>query len=282
MMYYENMIDGFYHFEGENAGPTSVILGGVHGDEKCGVEAIDALVSTLKVKSGDVWVGYANLRAIEENERYTEANLNRMFAPPDSLSQQDLTSYEFQRATEIKPILNGADALLDVHASFTPGARPFAICESNAERLVSFLPVDLVVSGFDDVEPGGTDYYMNKLGKIGICVECGYLGDPNTTDIATKSIDAFLKTMGHIDADVPMQKIEQSYIRMYKLYKTIVNFSLEHAFDDFEEVRKNQVLGVDGDTEVLADRDGIIVFARDMDAANEEAFLLGEFTDSLR
>ncbi len=275
------MIEGFTRIQGQTEGPTSVILGGVHGNEVCGVEAIDTILPNLNIEHGTLWIGKANLRAIDQNVRSVDANLNRMFVDDEFLSQADKEGYEYRRAQEIKPILQEAGALLDVHASFTPGARPFAICEPNAKDIVSKLPVDLVVSGFDEVEPGGTDYYMNKLGKVGICVECGYLGDPAATGIAIDSIKSFLAVRGHIDQGTPTYGQAQEFIRMYKLYKTKVNFNLDHDFEDFEDVSEGQYLGTDGDEAVQAEQNGIIVFARNRPSAGEEAFLLGRYTDQL-
>lgn len=220
------------------------------------------MLPDLEIQNGTLWVGLANLSAIDKNVRFVEANLNRMFVDESMLSEQDVDSYEYRRAQEIMPILQQAGVLLDVHASFTSGARPFAICEPNAADITRALLVDLVVSGFDDIEPDGTDYYMNKMGKIGICVECGYLGDPSTTDIAIASIKSFLSARVHIDSTNPLLSYEQEFIRMYKLYKAKTNFTVEHDFAYFEGVTEGQVLGTDGDGNVVADKDGIIVFAR--------------------
>lgn len=275
------MIDKFYNFEGKEEGPVSVILGGVHGDEYCGVEALNNIIPNLEINSGEVWLGYANPRAIDASVRFVESNLNRMFAPDEFLSDYDIKSYEYDRAQQIKPILQSASALLDVHASFTPRSRPFAICEPNAIEIVNKLPVDLVVSGFDEVEPGGTDYYMNKIGQIGISVECGYLEDKDTKNLAINSITSFLKNRGHITSTSLEQEIEQEFIRMNFLYKTKTNFMLSKDFEDFEKLAQGQIIGKDGDDYVITESDCVIVFARNIPSANEEAFLLGKYTDGL-
>ena len=274
------MIDKFYTFEGNEPGPTSVILGGVHGNEICGVEAVEQTIQDVALQAGRLIIGIANPKAIELNVRQVEANLNRMFADPAHLSETDLRSYEFDRAQEIRPLLDSASALLDIHASFTPGARPFAICEPNALGVADRLPVDLLVSGFDEVEPGGTDYYMNSIGAVGICVECGYLGDKNTTEVALDSIRSFLVTRGHIEGrQHPVTA--QEYIRMTSLYRTITDFTLAKPFGDFEELSDGQLIGTDGELEVRSEGENVIVFARDRPAAEEEAFLLGSYTPSL-
>lgn len=266
--------------KGENERPTSIILAGVHGDEACGVKIFKEILPTLKIEKGRVLFAYGNPRAIKVNKRFVETNLNRMFKSGDLISKKDKRSYEYKRAQFLKNYLNQADALLDIHASFTSNTKPFVICETNAKDILGYLPFDFIVSGFDQVEPGGADYYMNKIGKIGICIECGYLGDIQSERIAEESIMSFLKIRGHIVNDARLRK--QSHIRIYDLYITKTDrFILSKPFDDLEEVFKNQLIGIDGVEEVRAKKESAIFFARNLKKAGEEAFLLGEKKDSL-
>lgn len=274
------MYEDIIQIIGKDDGPTSMVLVGVHGNERCGVDALEKIVSGLTIKKGRVLIGYGNPRAIEANVRYIEVNLNRMFKDSAFLTENDKQSYEYKRAQFLKKYLNQADALLDIHASYTPESKPFVICEANASGVTEYLPVDLIVSGFDNVEPGGTDYYMNSIGKVGICVECGYLNDPDSTETAIKSFFAFLKARGHISNDVSKRK--QSYIRMSDLYITKTdNFTLLKPLSDFEEVIKDQVIGIDGGIEVRAEKDGVVLFAQNQNKVDEEAFLFGEKKNSL-
>lgn len=270
------MTQDVIELRGTEDGPTSMVLVGVHGDERCGIEALEALLPTLRIRSGQVFLAYGNPRAIEKNTRFTDANLNRMFKPQEALTRADLESYEYERAGFLKSYLNRADALLDVHASFTPESRRFIISEPNAASLYQYLPFQLVVSGFDQVEPGGTDYYMNRRGKAGICVECGYLGDPLSKEVAKQSILDFLRIQGHLEGDKVLH--EQERIVMYDLYyATSDRFRLSKPFSDFESIASGQLIGIDAGKEVRAQKDGIILFARDIDQAGDEAFLLGEY-----
>src|SRR3989344_6869699 len=182
------MLDEIIQLKGEEEGPKSIILAGVHGNERCGVDALQTLLPTLKIDRGIVWFVYGNPRAIEKKIRYTETNLNRMFKPDNELSDADKNTYEYERAQLLKPYLDKADVLLDIHGTTIPESVAFAICEKNAEEIVKYLPVDLLVSGFDEVEPGATDSYMNTAGKIGICLECGYTEDENSIKIARDGI----------------------------------------------------------------------------------------------
>ena len=265
---------------GKDDGPTSIILAGVHGNERCGVDAFEKILSGLQINNGRVFFIYGNPRALALNKRQDEANLNRMFKYDENLSITEKNSYEYTRAQFLKKYLDQSGALLDIHASYTKNSVPFIICEPNAEEIVKYLPSNLIVSGFDDVEPGGTDYYMNRIGKIGICIECGYLGDDKSKEIAEKSIFAFLKARGHLVNDVlPNEKL---YIKIYDLYKTKTNeFTLSKPFEDFESLSGGQIIGKDGDSEIRVKKDSVILFARNLEIPDAEAFLLGEKKNSL-
>ena len=260
---------------GKMPGPTSMVIVGVHGDERCGVDALQAMLPTLQISAGRVFFAYGNPRAIEKNVRFTETNLNRMFKDSELLPDNERSSYEFARAQFLKKYLDKAEALLDVHASFTPKSRKFIICEKNGFEVTKALPFDTIVTGFDTTQPGGTDYYMNAKGKIGICVECGFLGDPSSTAIAKESILRFLEARGHISPrDLPHDP--QAQIRIYEMYLTKTNsFTLVKAFEDFEEIKEGEIIGLDGTEEVRAPKDSLIFFARDRTTLGDEAFLLG-------
>lgn len=269
------MFEEVIKLSGKRLGPTSIILAGVHGNEKCGVEALANLLPGLNIEAGDLLIAYGNPLALKNDQRFMDANLNRMFKGDGDLSDSDRASYEYGRAQFLKQYLVQASASLDLHASLNPNSRPFVICESNAREIVSYLPIDLVVSGFDQLEPGGTDYYMNRLGKIGICLECGYVNDPNSVNIAKASILAFLSVRGHLGNSPSSQK--QSCLKMSKIYLTKADsFKLNRPFADFEEITAGQIIGLDGSEEVRADNDGFILFANNRDKIGAEAFLSGE------
>lgn len=264
--------------EGKLAGETSLILVGVHGNESCGVEAVEKILPNLTVERGTVFIAYGNPRAIERNVRFTEANLNRMFKPDAQLTEAEQGSYEYERARYLKTLMQQAEKLLDVHASFVPDSKPFIICEKNAYQLASQLPFETVVSGFDHVEPGGTDYYMNAIGKEGISVECGYLADPASTERAGDVIMKFLQVRGHVREGLAQyDSVLQSYFRMHTLYLTKTdNFTLARPFADFDIIHKGELIGTDGTEAIVAEAESIILFARNPGQAGDEAFLQGE------
>jgi len=262
---------------GKNKGPTSIIIGGVHGNETCGVNAIKKILPKLKIDAGKLIIVYGNPKAIIKNVRYIDSNLNRLFRPYNLLIKQEKVSYEYKRVKILKKYLKQSDYLLDIHASFTPKSKRFIICEKNASEIVKYLPFNLIVNGFDSIQPGGTDYFMNKIGKVGICVECGYMNDPQSNTVAEQSVFDFLVATGNITGKSKIRK--QNLLKIYKIYKSKTNiFLLKKKFSDFEEVKKGQIIGIDGSREVLSTKKSIILFAQDTNKIDDEAFLLGVAT----
>ncbi|MBN1779373.1 MAG: succinylglutamate desuccinylase/aspartoacylase family protein [Candidatus Buchananbacteria bacterium] len=270
------MTKDFIELKGKQAGPTSVILVGVHGDEKCGLLAIKKILPRLKIEEGLVLIGVGNPLAAQRNKRYIQADLNRMFKPAKSILASDKKSYEYKRAQVLKRYLKQADFLLDLHSSASRKSKPFIICQANARKIIQYLPVGLVVSGFDQKEPGGTDYYMNKIGKVGICVECGYTKDKKSTLLAEKSILNFLKAAGNIENNLTAGN-KKIYFKIFQLYRNKTdNFVLKKQFADFEKINAGQIIGVDGSRQIKAKKSGLILFAHNRSQAGREAFLLLE------
>lgn len=261
---------------GSEPGKNVVVLAGVHGNEPCGVNAFDRVVPDLQIQRGSVTFEIGNPDALSQGKRFIDANLNRMFLPDSELSERARASSEYRRSRELIPLLESADTLLDIHASNTPNAIPFIICEPGSFKTALSLPGSIISSGWDRLEPGGTDYLVNKKGGIAICIECGYAGDPASDDRAVKAIEAFLVSMGSIERadDIYTEAPSKKFIEVYAIHHTTNNFRPERHFSDFEQVKKGEVLGMDGETTICADKDAYVVFVRTRENPGEEAFLL--------
>jgi predicted deacylase len=256
--------------KGSLPGKTLVVLSGIHGDEFCGVKAFDNILPTLEITSGTVYFIYSNLEAIRQNKRFTEKNLNRCFLKqqPQDISE----TLEGKTAREIIPYLDIADAVLDIHASFTKDSIPFVICDEKWIETAGIFDSDITICNFDPFEPGSTDYYMNLRGKPGFCFECGFLEDFKTQKTAEKAIINFLIYFGAINGKVQMKR--QTKLKLNRLYWNIRGpFKLVKYFKDFEKLNKKTLIGYDGNEKVYANTRNIILFARDRDKLNEECFL---------
>jgi hypothetical protein len=107
-------------------------------------------------------------------------------------------------------------------------------------------------------------------------VECGYLGEESSTATAKECILNFLASRGHITKQIE-KPLSQNHFQIYKLYKTKTgNFNLTNNFSDFQIIQQGEVIGLDGEEEILCDRKSIILFAHNTQKPDSEAFILGE------
>lgn len=265
-----------YTFIGKEPGKTLTIMAGVHGDEICGVRLFEKILSKFEIRRGTTNLIYGNPRAIEKNVRFTEMNLNRAFRVHPQFSEQAKKTYEYGRAEELKPILQTSDALLDIHSSNSENSTPFIICEPPSYPIVSYFPFPIRSSGWDAIEPGGTDYFVNLHKGYGICIECGYHLDPQAVLRAGATLQIFLTLMGAIDGETPKKNFNQREINVFSApivkeeYKPIRNFA------DFEKLQTGELIGYDGETSFFAPPKSVIIFGGKPRKRGEEAFILGK------
>ena len=269
-----NMISGVINIKGKVKGKNLAVISVVHGTEICGVAAIKNLLPNINIIRGTVTFIFANEKAIRDKKRFVDKDLNRLFVKSSQLSSEQKRSYEYQRARELKGILRKCNALLDIHSSATPKAKPFVICEPRSFKVARYLPFSIVSNGWDKIQHGGTDYFVNKNGGQGICVECGYNFDPSAIKKAKSAVLSFLKYFGAVNGR-KLTVRKQKLFTVKKMYMTKQNFKPAKHFKDFEFVKEGSLIGFDGGVPVKIKSDGGVVFVRGRTKPKEEAFLFG-------
>lgn len=283
---FSRLTDWIYEQDSLVEWPTLTILWWVHGDETCGVEVLNFLMENIRIKVWKVILVHGNIEWILQGKRQTEKNLNRMFKNEWEYSAEEKECYEYKRGQQIKKYLDQSEASLDLHSSPSEWSPAFVICEKNAREIVEDFPFQNICAGFDYVEPWWTDYYMNKKQKIWICVECGNHNAPDAMNNALISTREFFKKFDMIDEkniekmnqkiwEVPKRKgRNKEYFRAQNAYMTQTsNFRIEKQFDDFENIKKGQIIWYDWDEEIVAKNDGKILFARDRSQSWVEWFI---------
>lgn len=126
-------ITGFTCLESGISGPHVVLMSLIHGNEYTGAMVLAELLSSgFRPQRGRLTIGFANLAAYArfdpENpiaSRYIDEDMNRLW---DDFTLFGLRhSQELDRAREIRPIIDSADILLDLHSMFWP-SDPLFLC----------------------------------------------------------------------------------------------------------------------------------------------------------
>lgn len=259
--------------EGSAPGKTVAIFCGVHGNERVGIDVLKKIEKELVVHAGKVYLVYANLKAIKNNVRFVESNLNRAF-----IRRNKSVTYEEKLADILMDVLDECDALLDLHAYRKANSEgtPFVICEADAYNFVSKTDFPIILSGIDSLQKGGSDGYMFNQGKIGVCAELGAISEPEKyIDLGIKTVYQFLAYFGNITWNIETTiNSNQKYAELILMYKKQTeNFSFVTNFNTFDFLTKDQVIAIDGSKKIYAPDDGYIIFPNSNDPVGTEAFL---------
>jgi predicted deacylase len=288
-------------FTSLNRGAHLVVLGAVHGNEKCGAAACEIAAEYFSsgkwqlIKGKVSLIPICNPLAYLQNKRFVERNLNRNFYPKPLH-----TDYEDAIDPILCDILAGADALLDIHSYQSQGADFCFLGTSSAEEIAfsRALAAPLYVYGwaaaFSDnnaskeqrlASLGTTDYVRaNKHSGIAVTLECGNHDNPNNVDIAIRAIHNALLHFGLIAGELQNapQIDAQLAIQMKAVYYKNKAGSMVRNFQHGELLAAHQLIAVYDDGEkITAPYDCYIILPKNnLDAQiGAEWFYLGVQTD---
>ena len=119
-------LPGFWSFTGPAPGPHVVVVALIHGNEIAGAVALDRFLRTSPSPlRGTLTAGFANLEAYDRFDptqptasRYVDEDMNRLWDATILDSQRQ--SSELARARAMRPLIEQADVLLDLHSMLWP------------------------------------------------------------------------------------------------------------------------------------------------------------------
>lgn len=181
-----NRIIGSYPTHNRNTpGPLVIALGGIHGNEPSGVFAIHNVLQELREKRYPVsgkFVGITgNIRALQQNQRFIEEDLNRMFLRRKIEALKTMIDPDPEEL-EMKQILQVIDMLdtenrevyfIDCHTT-SANTIPYISVNNYPESiaLAERYPLYKVI-GLEKSIPGCCGEYLNEKGFHGFILEAG-------------------------------------------------------------------------------------------------------------
>jgi predicted deacylase len=206
-------VDFVHVLDSGRPGPTVMLQALTHGNEFCGAHAlVEVLASGLRPQRGRLIVAFANVEAFArfdfddpDDSRYVDEDYNRVWADEVLLGPRD--SVELRRARALRPFVDAADFLLDLHSMHEPG-RPIMVCGKvdkhlDLARRVG-LPADLLI---DTGHPAGLR--MRDRGGFGdpaspkqaLLIECGQHWERSALAVARDTTLRFLAATGIVPFD---------------------------------------------------------------------------------
>jgi predicted deacylase len=231
--------------------PEVAIVGGIHGDEPCGVRAVERLLADSPDVERPVMLVIANERAIEAGKRYVDTDLNRSF-PGDPAAD----AYEKRLAAKLTELLSDCSTL-SMHSTQSYDDC-FAIVNGMSEfdsHICSRLSVDAVV----DAESFDRGRIFASLPRT-VEVECGLQGSDQAADNAYRLAREFLGATGALPeaaieprTDLPLYRLHKRVPkdpgREYEVYAT--NFEHVPAGEAFAAMDEERIVAEEGFYPVL-------------------------------
>ncbi|MFB6144746.1 MAG: succinylglutamate desuccinylase/aspartoacylase family protein [Candidatus Nanohaloarchaea archaeon] len=215
--------------------PQLAVVGSIHGDEPAGKKAIEKIISRHRFRKPVRFI-VANEKALEEDVRYLDSDLNRSF-PGDAGS----SSHEERLASEILEQVRGK-TVLDLHTTHSY-PEPFSTIKD--------------LEDLEEARKTGAEYVIHFPGSSGAMmehvdgtlVETGLQGTVKAVENAVEVVENFLAAHGAIEADYRLSDPE-----VYRYYETVEG-DWEFLAENFERVEEGEVYARKGDRELVAEED---------------------------
>jgi succinylglutamate desuccinylase len=269
--------------------PHLAVFGSIHGNEPCGLRAIERLRAevesgALQLQQGTLYLVHGNPQAGEAHERHTRGgtDLNRLF---DYRFMTDLPSvywvYEHYRALELKPLLDSVDALLDLHSTTAPSPA-FAIASPlpESQRFADALGLGYVTHGWDG--PGlladrVVIAPLTRRGLPAVSVECGQHQQPEAADVAYACLRRALDHLGL--APWPEQPAPLACTRLQlraAVKRPSPRFKFVRPLASMQQLAAGELIGRDEDMALTLQRSCYVIMPNDDVGVGDDMIYLAQ------
>jgi predicted deacylase len=271
-------IPGFTSYTAAAPGPHVVLLALVHGNEIAGAIVLDRLLrGGLRPERGRLTFGFANIAAFQRFDaaqptmsRFIDEDLNRVW----DLTQLDgpRRTRELDRAREIRPLIDTADIVLDLHSMLWP-AEPLILCGATSRgRDLARAIGTPAVSVADHGHLAGRrliDYPRfaepaEPTSPAAVLVEAGQHWARATVEISLASVAGVLRHCGMITAHPLLPEPRSTPTRHAEVTAAVTAattaFSFMRGYHGGEVIpRRNTIIALDGETEIRTPYDNCLL-----------------------
>lgn len=298
-------------YTGKTKGPLLICIGGMHGNEPAGIQALELIFKMLEVEPitnpsfrfCGRFIGLrGNLQAIASDERFIEKDLNREWTienvhrirntPPDLLKYEDAEVYEILSLIEqeIATYQPEKFVLLDLHTTTAFGGI-FTIATDDPESVR--IGVELhapVIKGMLKGIKGTTLHYFNNKNfepeTVAVCFESGQHREQLSVNRAIAAITNCMRTIGCVRAEDVENRHDALLIEYSKNLPKVAelvmchqikdgdNFRMVPNYKNFQEVRKGELLAFDNHGPIYAQADGRVLMPLYQKRGNDGFFLI--------
>jgi predicted deacylase len=277
-----------WSFDSGRAGPHVMVQALTHGNEICGAIALHRLLSEQaqwQVQCGRLTVAFGNLDAYArwdpaqpDRSRFVDEDFNRVWADDALFGARDST--ELRRARQLRPFVDAADLLLDLH-SMREDCEPLMVCGTTGrggDKGVALsrrlgVPGVLLVdtghpSGLRMIERGA--FADPQHPRAAVLIECGQHWERAAADVAQDTLWRFLALAGSVSDDYiaprlrALGRMPPARQRLLRVSEAVVarstGFRFVRPFGGLEVLAKaGEPIAVDGDRSFNAPHDDTVL-----------------------
>jgi succinylglutamate desuccinylase len=266
-----------HHHAGRKHGHHVVISAMIHGDEVGTLPAVVRLVEAARAGTwdpgGPLTMILGNVEAGRLNRRFIDFDLNRAW-----VFSIERHGHEPARARELRPILDRADLLLDLHQTILDTENPFWIFPWHPDigrwaRALGTSPVGLTRPpglAFAAGDLKCIDEYVRDDGRLGFTVELGRKGfDPIQANNAERTIRTLVATVDRIQAGETTLDAEARRGGPIRWYRTVhqedwgdPSRRLRPGLHNWSPVQGGVDLAAAGSPPIVPAHDGVVLFPK--------------------
>lgn len=210
-----NVLPGVWSFDSGTSGPHACVVALTHGNEIAGAILLDRLLRRkLRPAAGRLTFVFANLDAFSRFDpddptasRFLEEDLNRVW--DIAVLEGPRRSAELRRARALRPVLDQADVILDLHSMLWPSDPLFLVGgpQASVQLALDLSDPDLVVA--DEGHQAGrrlVDYGRFAVpgsGRRSLLLEAGWHWEPETVARMERVTRHLLAMLGVVPGPLP-------------------------------------------------------------------------------
>ncbi len=287
-----------FQVEKDLALPTVVFFGGIHGNEKAGVTALKYVYKSLDISllNGNVYGVLGNLKALDENQRYINEDLNRLWTrdkieaiiTKSSVNNEELQLQQlFKVLKQILTRNEGPFYFIDLHTTSSQSLPFITINDALINREFSKLfPVPIVL-GIEEYLEGALLSYINTLGYVSIGFESGQHTDSRSIENNIAFIQLALVFSGvlnendtnakaHLNTLKSASKDSDQFYEIVHLLKinNNNNFKMKAGFKSFQPIKKGTPIATYNKKEIYSNYNGYLFMPLYQNKGNEGFFII--------
>lgn len=303
-------------YEGKEKGSLLIAFGGMHGNEPAGDKAIDLMIKMLEVEpitnpdfefKGKIIGLRGNLKAKAKGVRFIEEDLNRCWSKHKIQKIQNLEynqlNAEEQEVKEILEIIHNEVQsykpdnifVLDLHTTSSNGGI-FTIVPDNKNTVKNAIKLNapVILGLLNGVKGTSTQFFSSDI--LGITTTSLTFESGNHDDIlSVNRAIAALTNLMTITGNFSKEHVENRHNKLLKdfskglpklsklLYKHNIssndNFKMKPGYNNFQKIKKGEVLAFDKNGEITSSYDGRILMPLYQKQGKEGFFIIKEIDD---